>query len=166
VGELAYAALAWLEASALGETVRNAGVWTYAWLNLIHILGISSLFGAVLVLDLRLVGLWAATPVAVIAGPTVPLAAAGFLLAVLSGVSMLTVNATGYEGNPFLYAKLPLVALGLINVLVLQRLGAWRAAMAGAALSSGQRRTLAIGGAVSLLLWLAVVTCGRMIGYW
>jgi hypothetical protein len=50
--------LSWLEGSALGETLRASGVWTYGVLNLGHITGIATLFGAVLLLDLRLVGLW------------------------------------------------------------------------------------------------------------
>ena len=37
--------------------MRESGVWTYAFLNLFHILGVSTLFGSILVLDLRLLGL-------------------------------------------------------------------------------------------------------------
>ena len=40
--------LAWLEGSALGHAIRDSGVWTYAILNLTHILGVSTLFGSVL----------------------------------------------------------------------------------------------------------------------
>ena len=46
----------WLQASALGHFMRESSVWTYAIVNLTHILGVASLFGSVLVLDLRLVG--------------------------------------------------------------------------------------------------------------
>ena len=52
------ALLAWLESSALGHAMRESGVWTYGLVNLTHILGVSSLFGSVLVLDLRLLELW------------------------------------------------------------------------------------------------------------
>ena len=55
--------LAWLEGSALGYAIRNSGVWTYSLLNLTHILGIASLFGSVLALDLRLLGAWRSVPV-------------------------------------------------------------------------------------------------------
>ena len=161
-----YALLVWLEASALGEAVRGAGVWAYGWLNLAHILGIAMLFGAVLLLDLRLLGAWRSIPLPLIARPTVPLAAVGFVVAVASGSSMLTVNATGYEGNPFLYAKLPLIGVGLVNVVIVQRLGAWRWALAGHEPRPGDGAVLAGAGATSLAIWLAVVSCGRMIGYW
>lgn len=161
-----YALLEWLESSALGEFLRGAGVWTYGLINLSHILGIATLFGSVLLLDLRLLGLWRHLALPALARATVPLAALGFLIAALSGVSMLSFNATEYEGNPFLYLKLPLIVFGLLNVAVVQRLGAWRNALAGHPLTSGERRLLAAAGGVSLVTWLAVVSCGRMIGYW
>ena len=146
--------------------LRNSGVWTYGLVNLGHILGISTLFGAVLVLDLRLLGLWRSLPIATLARPTVPLAALGFVVAVVSGVAMLSFNATEYWENPFLYLKLPLIAFGLLNVAVVQRLGAWRRAVAGEPPGTGDGGALAIAGAVSLATWFAVVSCGRMIGYW
>jgi hypothetical protein len=38
--------------------MRESGPWTYAFVNLTHILAVSALFGSVLVLDLRLLGVW------------------------------------------------------------------------------------------------------------
>ena len=61
--------LAWLEGSPLGHAMRNAGSWSYGVVNLIHILGVGSLFGAVLLLDLRLLGAWRSIPLASIARP-------------------------------------------------------------------------------------------------
>ena len=49
--------LAWMQASALGVAMRESGVWSYAVVNLFHILGVSTLFGSILVLDLRLLGI-------------------------------------------------------------------------------------------------------------
>lgn len=119
-----------------------------------------------LVLDLRLLGLWRSLTIAELARPTVPLAALGFVIAIVSGVAMLSFNATEYWGNPFLYVKLPLIAFGLLNVAAVQRLGAWRRALAGSELTTADGRALAGAGAVSLVTWLGVVSCGRMIGYW
>ena len=110
--------LSWLEGSALGEGLRASGVWTYGFLNLGHIAGISTLFGSVLMLDLRLLGLWRSVPLAMMSRPTVPLAVIGFSLAAASGVCMLSVNATEYYGNPFLLIKFPAIGLGLLNVVV------------------------------------------------
>ncbi len=158
--------MTWLEASALAVFLRGLGVWTYGLLNLAHILGISTLFGAVLLLDLRLLGLWPSIALPCLMRPTVPLAATGFILAATSGSMMFLFNTTEYHGNPFLYVKLPVIVVGLVNVAIIQRLASWRRATSGASAEPGDQRILAICGAVSLLIWATVVTCGRMIGYW
>jgi hypothetical protein len=157
--------LAWLEGSALGQTLRASGVWVYGILNLAHVLGLSTLFGSVIVLDLRLLGLWSSVPLGAIARPTVPLAAAGFTVAFMSGLSMLTVNGTEYAGNPFLLIKFPAIAAGLINVFVLGQHPAWKA-RATREPTPSERRVLAVGGGVSLVCWITAVTAGRLIGYW
>ena len=157
--------LAWLEQSMLGHAMRSTGVWTYGIVNLGHILGVATLFGAVLVLDLRLLGLWRTVPLPSIAGPTVPVATAGFIVAAITGAGLLATKATEYAGNPFLLIKFPAIALALVNVAVVTSSSAWKH-MARPDLSPGERRTLAIGGAVSLAAWLTAIGAGRMIGYW
>jgi len=158
--------MAWLEGSAFAEALRGLGIWTYGLLNLAHILGIATLFGAVMVLDLRLIGAWKKVPAVHLIRPTVPLAVGGFLLAATSGVMMLSFNTTEYHGNPFLYAKFPVIVFGLLNVAAVQRLGAWRRAVAGEAPMPGDSGVLRACGGLSLLTWTVVVACGRMIGYW
>jgi hypothetical protein len=157
--------MAWLQSSALGHAMRESGVWTYGVVNLLHILGVASLFGSIVVLDLRLLGLWRTVPLAFIAGPTVPVATAGFALAALSGICLIATNATEYVGNPFLLIKFPAIALGVVNVAVLTSLRSWQA-IGHRELSAPEQRQLAVGGAVSLACWLTAVGAGRMIGYW
>jgi hypothetical protein len=157
--------LAWLEGSALGHAMRGAGVWTYGLVNLIHILGVSSLFGSLLLLDLRLLGLWRRVPLASIATAAVPVSRAGFALAAASGVCLIVTNATEYAGNPFLLLKFPAIAVGLLNVLVLETLPEWRARSTRSPVPSESRR-LAILGGISLLCWSIAIASGRMIGYW
>ena len=157
--------LAWLEASALGVLMRGTGVWTYGIVNLGHILGISSLFGSVLILDLHLLGVWRRVPLAGLSRATVPVAKVGFALAAVSGISMLSANATEYIDNPFLAIKFPAIGLGLVNVWVLSRLPAWRTRDQREP-SASERLHLAISGGVSLACWLTAIVAGRMIGYW
>lgn len=154
-----------IEGSALGDALRGAGVWTYGLLNLGHVLGLSLLIGSVVLLDLRLLGAWRETPLAALARPTVPLAGAGLVIALASGVCMVSVNATEYYGNPFLLLKFGAIGLGLANIAVVLRLPAWRV-KGERELSAGERRQLAIAGGVSLFAWLTALTCGRMLGYW
>ncbi len=160
-----YEFMAWLQSSALGHAMRESGVWTYGVVNLIHILGVASLFGAVLVLDLRLLGVWQNVALAAIARPTVPVAATGFAIAATSGICLLATKATDYVGNPFIYIKFPAIALGLLNVAALNSLPAWKARKTRE-LSSHERLQLAIAGGVSLVCWVTAISAGRMIGYW
>lgn len=158
-------ALAWLQASALGTFIRDSGPWTYPIVNLIHILGVATLFGAVLILDLRLMGVWRRAALQAIATAAAPMAMAGFALAAASGVCLLAANAVEYENNPFLLVKFAAIALGLVNVVALRRTSAWRAHRIRD-LSHVEARTLAAMGGLSLVSWLTAVAAGRMIGYW
>src|ERR1700737_1821766 len=157
--------MAWLQGSAIGHAMRESGVWTYGVVNLVHILGVASLFGAVLVLDLRLLGLWRSVTLAAISKPTMPVAATGFVIAAISGVCLLATKATEYVGNPFLYIKFPAIALGLLNVAVLNSLQAWRQHKTRS-LSASEQTKLAVVGGISLFCWLTAITAGRLIAYW
>ena len=156
---------AWLQGSALGHFMRESGVWTYAIVNLTHVLGIATLFGSILVLDLRLIGVGRRVPLAAISSAVVPVATAGFLVAAVTGLGLLATKATEYVGNPFLLIKFPAIALGLVNVAATARTAAWRAHRTRD-LSPEEQRTLTLFGGVSLLCWLTAITAGRMIAYW
>jgi Family of unknown function (DUF6644) len=155
----------WLEGSALGHVMRDSGVWFYGIVNLAHILGVATLFGSVVILDLRLLGLWQDVPLAAITRPTSRTAGMGFGIAAITGAGMLATKATEYVGNPFLYIKFPAIGLALLNVFLVHRSSAWRAHR-NRDLSSAERRRLAAMGGTSLLLWLTSISAGRMIGYW
>jgi len=145
--------------------MRESGVWTYGVVNLVHILAVATLFGAVLILDLRLLGLWRRVALSSISEPTVPMASAGFLIAAVSGLGLLATKATEYAGNPFIYIKFPAIGLGLLNVLVLRSFPAWKQHRVRELTSKEQSR-LSVFGGISLLCWLTAIAAGRMIGYW
>ena len=157
--------LPWMESSALGQMMREAGPTAYAYVNLFHVLGVGSLFGSILVLDLRLIGLWRRLPLAPLASATIPVATTGVALALMTGVLLLATNATEYTGNPYLLVKFPAIAIGLVNVFVLSRTTAWRVRGERdlSARETGQLRVL---GGISLLSWLTAVSAGRLIAYW
>lgn len=157
--------MTWLEGSALGYAMRNSGVWTYGIVNLAHILGVATLFGSILMLDLRLLGVWRNIPLASLSKPATALSSAGVILAVLTGLGLLATQATEYLGNPFFYIKIPAIVLGLVNVLLISRSAAW-VAHKSRALSTREERQLAVMGGASLLCWLTAIAAGRMTGYW
>src|SRR5689334_23036533 len=146
--------------------MRESGPWTYAIVNLTHILAVSTLFGSVLVLDLRLLGVWSRrVRIADLASAVMPVAMTGFVIAVATGAAMLATKATAYVDNPFLLIKFPAIAIGVINAAVLNCTRTWRELRMREP-SPAERRRLAMFGAVSLVSWLTAVTCGRMIAYW
>lgn len=157
--------LTWIQGSALGHFMRESGPWTYAIVNLAHILGIAALFGSVVILDLRLLGVWRRTPLVALADAAAPVAAVGFTLAAASGVGLFATKATEYAGNPFLYIKFPAIAIGLVNAFALSMSTAWRARRTRD-LSPAETRRLAWMGALSLACWLTAIGAGRMIAYW
>lgn len=157
--------MVWLEGSALGYAMRNSGVWTYGIVNLAHILGVATLFGSILMLDLRLLGVWRNIPLASLSRPATALSGAGFILAILTGLGLLATQATEYLGNPFFYIKIPAIVLGFINVVLISRSSAW-AAHRVRDLTAREERQLALMGGVSLLCWLTAIATGRMTGYW
>ena len=159
--------LAWIEQSALGHFVRESGAWTYPIVNLAHILGIATLFGSIVVIDLTLLGVGRTQPWAraAIAYAAAPIARTGFLLAAASGIGLLSSNGTEYVGNPFFMIKFPMIGLGLLNAAIVTRSAAWRALGAGE-LSRAHERRLALMAGTSLACWTAAIAAGRMIGYW
>ena len=157
--------MAWLEMSALGIAMRETGVWTYALVNLAHIFGISLLFGAIVVLDLRLLGVWSKIPLDLMAKPTTIVAGTGFVVALISGPALLATKATEYVGNPFLPIKLVAIALGIVNLIILHNLPAWKE-RANPEMGAAKRQQLALAGTVSLACWIVVISAARMIAYY
>ncbi len=113
-------------------------------------LGIALLVGAIVVLDLRLLGAWRRVPVAMLGPPAVTVASAGLGLAIVSGAALFAVQATEYVANPFLYVKFGAILVGIVNVAALRFAeGDWRDDRLG--------RVRAVAG----LVWLLLASAGR-----
>ncbi len=138
----------------------RASTWTYPAVNAVHIIGLSMLFGAILPLDLRMLGVWRSVPLETMARILVPLAATGFVIAAITGTLLFAVSAVDYAQMDLFLAKMALVALALINAAVL-RFGAWRDVLRAESVTARAR----LAGAASLLLWVSVIFAGRAIGY-
>lgn len=153
-------ALDWLAALPHAVLLRQWGT-AYLLVNAAHIAAIGLLFGAIVALDLRLLGAARSVPLAAMAPYLSRLAAAGLLLAVLTGFWLFSVQPAEYIGNTAFLAKLGLVALGVANALWLHVGKQWRLALADAPLAPALRRHAA----ASLLLWPAAIVAGRWIGF-
>ncbi|HEY0893181.1 MAG TPA: DUF6644 family protein [Cellvibrio sp.] len=154
-----------IEQSALGNAVRDLGGWGYALINLTHILGVAVLFGSVLILDLRLLGWRRQIPLDAIASSTLPLVKFGFVIAVASGIGLLSANASDYAANPFLLIKFIALVLTLVNAYLIRQIPAWQARRQIEPIGS-ENSVLARAGLASLACWLAVIAAGRLIAYW
>jgi hypothetical protein len=143
-----------VQASAVAEFLRGSR-WTYPAVNAAHILGIALLVGAVVPMDLRLIGVWRGDmPLRPVLRLLRPMAAFGAVLALATGVLLFSVQAQDYVAMRLFAVKLALVAVGLVHAL------AW-----GRGLGSAARGRQRLAGAVSLTVWLAVLVCGRMLGF-
>jgi len=150
-----------LEASALGAFVRDSS-WLYPTANLVHILGIAILLGAILALDLRLLGLGRGS----IALPGAarylsPLAAAGLALAIPGGFLLFAADAGPMAAHPVIQAKAVLIAFGLLNVALFHALW-WRRLDVWGSAPPVAGRVMAL---LSMALWLAAAACGRLAAY-
>lgn len=133
----------------------------YPLVNAAHILSIGLIVGSIATLDLKILGLFRAQPLASLAQPLAAVAAAGVALAVATGFLLFSVRPLGYADNPAFLTKIGLVALGVGNALLIRVSGEWAASLAGA--PPGFRlRAMA---AASLMIWVGAVVAGRWIGF-
>lgn len=144
-----------MEGLAPAEWLRHSR-WAYAAVNTTHVFGIALLVGAVVPLDLRLLGLWASVELRALYRVLARVAATGLVLAIASGALLLSVRATEYAAMDLFRAKMALVAIGVLHAAGLHFSGGFPAA------SRAGRR---LAGALSLLVWIAVLICGRLLAY-
>jgi hypothetical protein len=142
--------------------LRNSR-WSYALVNASHIVGIALLFGAIVPLDLRLIGCWRSVSIRALARVLVPVAAAGLVLAICAGALLFSIRAVQYAGTTLFQVKLALIVCGVANALLLRQAEQWEAS-AGVTDAAPPLR-LRVAGALSISLWLAVIVCGRMLGF-
>ncbi len=151
-----------IEASALGQAMRQ-WLWLYPSVEIVHVTGIALLVGSIAILDLRLLGLSRSLPVRRLAAHILPWSIASFVLIVPSGLAMFVAHAGDLISNPVFAVKMCLILLaganaGVLHAGVLRSAEQWDvdvmpplAARAAAA--------------ASLLLWVSVIACGRLLAY-
>ena len=151
-----------VQSSALGEWMRYSGAAPIV--ESFHVVAAVLLFGTVLVVDLRLLGL-ADSRLAFtrISRQTLPLTWLAFAIAVLTGGLMFIASAVTFFGNTAFRLKVLALCGAGLNMAIFQavtarRLAAWDE-------SAPTPRAAKIAGLVSVLLWASVVLLGRWIGF-
>jgi hypothetical protein len=153
-------ALAALGATPVAAFLRGSAT-AYLLVNAAHVLGIGLLTGAIVTLDLRLLGAFAAHPLAHLGPPLRRVATAGLALAAATGLLLFSTRPLAYAENPAFLAKMALLGVALLNIALLHAGPRWRAALAGDA-AHPRLRAAAL---VSLLAWPGVLLAGRWIGF-
>ncbi|PSJ47638.1 hypothetical protein C7H85_02060 [Zobellella endophytica] len=152
-----------LEATALAGALRSS-VWVYPLVNAAHILGVALLVGAIIPLDLRLLGAWRSVPLAPLWRVLTRTAGAGLALAIVFGSLLFITGATEYAASGLFLSKMAVVAMGTANALALRlALPAELLHMPPPTGKSPGRLRLA--GGISLAAWLTALTLGRFVGY-
>ena len=151
-----------LEQSGFAAAIRQSR-WLYPFANVGHIVSLVAFAGAVAVMDLRLLGVFAATaPGRVLARARIA-AIAAFCGQALTGFMLFSAEASHLVSNPVLRLKFLLVAAGLLNVLIYEIVA--RRAVEKLPPGAPLPRSAGVAGALSLVIWIAVAACGRSIAY-
>ena len=140
--------------------LRGSGT-AYLFVNAAHILGIGLLIGAILPLDVRLMGGLRSLPLAVLGPFLIRCASFGLGLAVLTGLWLFSVRPTEYAANTAFLIKMALLVAALANITLLHASKGLRRALEGGPVSPGVRLCALI----SFLAWLGVLLAGRWIGF-
>src|SRR3954447_15722260 len=108
--------LIWLETSGVAELMRKSA-WMYPIVEIIHIVGFVILVGAVVMFDLRILGLGRGLPVTALARHLLRWSWAGLALVLPTGLLMFIAHATEFATNSAFLLKLALIATAALNVL-------------------------------------------------
>jgi hypothetical protein len=131
----------------------------YPAVNIVHLLGVILLVGAIGVVDLRVLGFGRATPLSALSRFLTPAAVGGLILLALSGVLLFCADATPFTRSRLFQAKLALVALAVAN--------AWAFRRRFGDFEDGSEPTILarLMAGASLGLWTGATVVGRYLAY-
>ena len=158
-----HALIAFVENSGLADRIRE-NEYLFPLIESVHVLAICLVVGSVLAVDLRLLGVaYTAQPVSRVTKGILPLTWCSFSIALASGSLLFMSNATKYLANGYFDSKIVLIGAAGLNMAVFhltvaKDMSRWEAA----AVPPPAAR---LAGGLSILLWIAVVACGRWIGF-
>jgi hypothetical protein len=149
-----------IESLAVAQAMRDHA-WLYPAVAIAHIVGFSTLFGSVVMFDLRVLGLSKAISVRALARLLLPWSVASLGLIVPTGLMLFAAHADDFLGNRVFAIKMAfLLAAGLNAAMFLtgpyQSVKAWDT---GAPAPLLARLSVAL----SIVLWVGVISCGRLI---
>jgi hypothetical protein len=138
-------------------------LWLYPSVEIVHIVGFVILVGSVVMFDLRVLGLSKQVPVRAMARHLLPWSLVALLLIVPTGLLMFSAHAQDFLGNRAFQLKMALLLTAGLNAAWFhtgpyQGVAAWDTAATAPAAAR-------ISVAFSLVLWVGVISCGRLLAY-
>jgi uncharacterized membrane protein len=156
----------WLHITLLKGTAVAAFMrtnWGWPTIESIHFVGLTLLFGTIATWDLRLLGMARRVPIAEF-HRLVPFGVLGFAINASSGSMFLMTEPNQYVYNPAFQFKMLFLVLAGLNVLVFYTSAFRRLAALGPGVEPPLITKLF--GATSLICWIAVIVCGRLITFY
>jgi uncharacterized membrane protein len=156
----------WLSLEYLPLAEQIGATWWFPLINSLHVLAISFMLGALLMLDLRIAGL-AANRYSIedLSKDFLPWIWISFVIACLTGTGLFITRASAHVLNPAFQWKMLLMALAALNMLVFH----WRSLQyrRSKSHSDGVKvpAFLKWSGMLSLLIWAGVMLAGRWVGH-
>jgi len=149
----------WISTTRVSQAI-NQSSWAFAVIESMHLLGLAVIGGAVLILDLRLLGLGLRDqPIARVAREVFPWFVGSLIVMLVTGFGLFMSEAIKcYDSRPF-WVKMASLLLAMIFAFTVRR----KVALA----AEGHVRPiwLKVVAVVSLMLWFAVGASGRWIGF-
>lgn len=146
------------------STALHESFYMFNWIESTHVLTLMVSLGALVVIDLRMLGLWLVdVPASRLAARLGPMMFVGFGVMVITGVTLFTAIPVRYTQNIWFRAKLVLMIVAALNAYLFHR-----HLNASASTWDSDRvppRRTRMAAAISLSLWVLVVICGRFIAY-
>lgn len=153
----------WLEMQSFSISIAESA-WLFPTIETVHVLALTLVFGAIAMMDLRLLGVTRRnTLVTQLSAEVLPLTWAGFALAAITGLLMFASSASRYASNaPFLF-KMGLLVLAGLNMALFhgsayRRVDQWDDSLPTPAAARAA-------GMISLVTWTVIVILGRWIGF-
>jgi hypothetical protein len=133
----------------------KSSVYAYPLLEVAHIAALAVVFGTIVIVDMRIMGRMKELDLHALVKVLLPYTLCAFLVSVATGLTMFTMRISDLIANPMFIAKICLLFSAGTNAAILHARGVLNA-------DNLVTRAQAM---LSILIWLAVIFCGRWIAY-
>ena len=151
-----------VEQLAIAKAMRE-WLWLYPSVEIVHIVGFVILVGSVAMFDLRVLGLSKSIPVRALSRHLLPWSLGALVLIVPSGLLMFSAHAGDFLGNRVFQLKMALLLAAGMNAAWF-RMGPYQS-VSGWDVGTPAPPLAKLSVALSLLLWIGVISCGRLLAY-